>query len=157
MDSPMNSKSGRTLTLIAKGSLVDSRPERAYNRVIATKEREMNVVLNTGGGGYWSNTKTAVLVTDIKLGYVADDKEFGELCVYFDTGTWDVNKLGLIYTDKQFLAELRKFLIQHGLPGKDVDYSEQGMQGDDYVSLDVGAKFLQAWEAKFNAFNTMAV
>jgi len=117
----------------------------------------MNVVLNTGGGGYWSNTKTAVLVTDLRLGYVADDKEFGELRVHFDTDTWDVNKLGLIYTDRQFLAELRKFLIQHGLPGKDVDYSEQGMQGDDYVSLDVGAKFLQAWEAKFNAFKTLAV
>jgi hypothetical protein len=117
----------------------------------------MNVVLNTGGGGYWSNTKTAVLVTDIKLGYVADDKEFGELCVYFDTGTWDIEELGLIYTDRQFLKELREFLEQHGLPGKDVDYSEQGMQGDNYVSLDVGAKFLRVWEAKFNAFNTLAV
>jgi hypothetical protein len=117
----------------------------------------MNVVLNTGGGGYWSNTKTEVLVTDMKLGYVADDKEFGELRVYFDTGTWDIEELGLIYTDKQFLSELRALLNAHGLPGKDVDYSEQGMQGDDYVSLDVGAEFLQAWEAKFNEFNTLAV
>jgi hypothetical protein len=109
----------------------------------------MNVVLKTGGGGYWSNTKTEVLVTDLRLGYVADDKEFGELRVYFDTGTWDIEELGLIYTDKQFLGELRALLNAHGLPGKDVDYSEQGMQGDNYVSLDVGAEFLDSWARKF--------
>ncbi len=28
-------------------------------------------------------------------------------------------------------------------------YSEQGMQGDDYVSCDVGKKFLKSWAAKF--------
>ena len=43
-----------------------------------------------------------------------------------------------------------KFLHQHGLPGNDVDYSEQGMQGDDYVSCDVGEEFLKAWGNKFN-------
>ena len=108
------------------------------------------IVLNTGGGGYWSNTKKAVEVTDMQLGYVADDKDFGELRVYFNTDTWNVNELGLIYTDRQFERELREFLDQHGLPGKDVDYSEQGMQGDDYVSCDVGEEFLRAWDAKFN-------
>jgi hypothetical protein len=30
--------------------------------------------------------------------------------------------------------------------GDDVDYSEQGMQGDNYVSFDVGAKFLKSWK-----------
>jgi hypothetical protein len=29
------------------------------------------------------------------------------------------------------------------------------MQGDNYVSLDVGKDFLDSWEAKFNAFNSM--
>ncbi len=85
----------------------------------------------------------------MRLGYVDEDKDFGELCVYFDTKTWDVNADGLIYTDRQFQNDLRAFLNTHGLPGADVDYSEQGMQGDDYVSLDIGRKFLQAWEAKF--------
>jgi hypothetical protein len=44
------------------------------------------------------------------LGYVADDKEFGELCVYFNTADWDVNVDGLIYTDKLFLLQLQMFL-----------------------------------------------
>ena len=107
------------------------------------------ITLNTGGGGYWSNTKAAVVVTDMQLGYVSDELDFGELRVYFDTATWDVNKVGLIYTDRQFERELREFLTAHGLVGKDVSYSEQGMQGDDYVSLDVGKPFLDSWTAKF--------
>jgi hypothetical protein len=113
------------------------------------------VIFNTSGCGYWSRQQKAVRITDMRLGYVDEDKDFGELCVYFDTKTWDVNTDGLIYTDRQFQNDLRAFLNTHGLPGADVDYSEQGMQGDDYVSLDIGRKFLQAWEAKFNAFNNM--
>jgi hypothetical protein len=39
------------------------------------------------------------------------------------------------------------FLVEQGLTA--VTYSEQGMQGDDYVSLDVGKDFLDSWSAKF--------
>jgi hypothetical protein len=67
--------------------------------------------------------------------------------VYFNTADWDVNKEGLIYTDKEFLHELNAFLVEQGL--STVTYSEQGMQGDDYVSLDVEDEFLALWEAKF--------
>ena len=109
------------------------------------------VTFNTNGKGYWSRTAKAVRIVDMRLGYVSDERDFGELCVYFNTEDWDVNTEGLIYTDKQFMRELQAFLNAQGLPGKDVSYSEQGMQGDDYVSCDiVGAKFLRAWEAKFS-------
>lgn len=109
----------------------------------------MQIIFNTGGGGYWSNTKKAVRITNMTLGYVNDEQDFGELRVHFDPTTWDVNTDGLIYTDRQFQSELREFLNEQGLVGKDVDYSEQGMQGDDYVSLDVGKPFLTAWALKF--------
>jgi hypothetical protein len=105
------------------------------------------VVFSTAGDGYWSNVSKDVEVTDMKLGYVNDDKDFGELCVFFNTATWDVTKDGLIYTDKLFEAELNAFLATHGLPA--VSYSEQGMQGEDYVSLDAEGDFISAWEAKF--------
>jgi hypothetical protein len=105
------------------------------------------VTLNTNGRGYWSRAVKAVRIVDMRLGYIADDKDFGELCVYFNTEDWDVNKDGLIYTDKQFRTELNAFLVSQGLCA--VEYSEQGMQGDDYVSCDVEGKFLQLWEAKF--------
>lgn len=108
------------------------------------------VLISTAGDGYWSNRAAAVEITDMRVSYVNDEVDFGELRVYFDTASWDVNVDGLIYTDGDFLFELQLFLDQHGLRGADVDYSEQGMQGDDYVSLDVGAKFLASWAKKFD-------
>ena len=107
------------------------------------------VIFNTAGDGYWSNVAKAVRIVDMRLGYVADDKEFGELRVYFNTEDWDVDNDGLIYTDSGWLVDLRNFLALQGLDNLDVEYSEQGMQGDDYVSLDVGADFIAAWEKKF--------
>ena len=106
------------------------------------------VLFTTAGDGYWSTVAKTVEITDMRLGYVADDKEFGELRVYFNMDTWDTLTDGLIYTDGDFIFELREFLTQHGLSGA-VDYSEQGMQGEDYVSLDVGTEFIASWEAKF--------
>lgn len=109
----------------------------------------METTLNTNGQGFWSQEARAVKVTGLSVPYVNDERDFGELRVYFDTNTWDVNTDGLIYTDRQFELELREFLNSQGLVGEDVGYSEQGMQGDDYVSCDVGAAFLQSWVAKF--------
>ena len=109
------------------------------------------VTFTTNGLGYWSRAKKAVGIVDMRVAYINDERDFGELRVYFNTEDWDVNVDGLIYTDKQWRNELQAFLDAQGLPGKDISYSEQGMQGDNYVSLDiVSAKFLQAWEAKFN-------
>ena len=111
------------------------------------------VVFSTDGKGLWSSVAKPVRIVDMVLDkgteYEDDDSIFGEFRVYFDTKTWNPNKDGLIYTDKQFLRELREFLNAQGLPGKDVCYSEQGMQGDDYVSLDAGKKFYLAWIEKF--------
>jgi hypothetical protein len=106
------------------------------------------VVFNTNGSGYWSRAAKAVRIVDMQISWVSDDKEYGELCVYFNTEDWDVNKEGLIYTDNLFLLQLQMFLDEHGLSAN-VNYSEQGMQGDDYVSLDVGKTFIDSWAAKF--------
>jgi len=109
------------------------------------------VTFNTNGRGYWSNKAKPVRITDMKVTYINDEGDFGELRVYFNTQDWDVNVDGLIYTDKQFMQECKAFLAAQGLPSKDISYSEQGMQGNNYVSMDiVTAKFLQAWDSKFN-------
>lgn len=101
--------------------------------------------VSTGGGGLWSDAEKDVSVEELVL--VEYSPNFGELRVYFNSEDWDVEDEGLIYTDKKFLKELRYSLGLIGLVGEDVDYSEQGMQGDDYVSLDVGKKFIDSWNA----------
>jgi hypothetical protein len=101
--------------------------------------------LHTNGGGYWSNKATAVDVEGLRLGYINEERTFGELCVQFADYSWDVNTDGLIYTDKLFMQELRVYLQTLGFTeaeANDVHYSEQGMQGEDYVSCDVGADFI---------------
>ena len=114
-------------------------------------------VLHTSGGGYWSNTQTRVRVTDLRLDLLDDDDDepFGELRVYFDTATWDVNEHGLIYTDSGFFAELKQYLERQGLDTSDLSYSEQGMQGDDYVSLDVGELFIASWRERATVGNLL--
>jgi hypothetical protein len=105
--------------------------------------------LNTNGRGYWSRKATAVDVVKLDLQYINNERDFGELCVYFNTATWDVNTDGLIYTDKQFMQELRAYLQTIGFSeaeANDVNYSEQGMQTEEYVSCDVGAKFIAGLE-----------
>jgi hypothetical protein len=86
--------------------------------------REGITTLHTNGSGYWSSTAKAVRV----------------------------DKLGLIYTDKLFRQELRAYLQAEGYAGDDVDYSEQGMQGDNYVSCDVGSAFIASYMKKHTDF-----
>jgi hypothetical protein len=107
---------------------------------------KFTTTLCTDGNGFWSTAKREVKVTRIELGYLNDEQDFGELCVYFDTKTWDINTDGLIYTDDTFLDQLCDELNLAGFDASDVSYSEQGMQGDDYVSLDVGVNFLNSYK-----------
>ena len=102
-------------------------------------------VLHTCGDGYWSTAAKAVTVTGLQLAYTNDELDFGELRVQFAKGDWDVDADGLIYTDTQFLDELRDLLASMGIDASDVSYSEQGMQGDNYVSLDVGERFINTF------------
>lgn len=99
------------------------------------------VTVNTNGNGYWSNKATAVLVEQVRVAYINDERDFGELRVYFNTDTWNVDTDGLIYTDKQFMREFKAVLAeQFGFTDKQLNklcYSEQGMQGNNYVSMDL--------------------
>ena len=106
---------------------------------------KVTATLNTNGKGYWSRKATAVEITGLQLAYTNDELDFGELRVFFNTKTWDVNKDGLIYTDKQFMQELKELLVQKDFDTSDLSYSEQGMQGDTYVSCDVGECFINTF------------
>lgn len=113
-----------------------------------TKTAEFEHELETDGSGLWSEVERKVQTTRLELSYDPADEDgdlYGELRVYFDDRTWNNRKDGLIYTDKGWLDDLRMYLEVNGLDDSDVEYSEQGMQGTDYVSLDVGEEFINSW------------
>jgi hypothetical protein len=115
------------------------------------KMLEFNRVISTDGKtSLWSRREAEVRCTELTVPYVSDNRDFGELRVYFDTKSWNVRKDGLIYTDKRFLEELCVFLSKLGLKGE-VCYSEQGMQGDDYVSCDVDGEFIRNFQKRINS------
>lgn len=107
--------------------------------------KRIGKIVKTDGRGLWTDVKKSVRIKDMDLFYSSPDSTTGELRVYFDKRYWDVYHHGLIYTDPQFLKEFRSILKKKGYPPRSVDYSEQGMQGWDYVSLDAGKSFVKRW------------
>lgn len=102
--------------------------------------------------GFWSNEKKKVKIIGFDIS-VNTTSDFGYLDVYFDKSTWNSEKDGLIYTDKTWFEELKSaFVSEFSLSKKaadDIDYSEQGMQGNDCVSLDCGPYFVKEYFQKF--------
>lgn len=109
-------------------------------------DRRVNFVTKTDGSGYWSKAAKTVRINRVQLAYVSGDHDHGELRVYFDTRDWDVNRDGLIYSDMMWKHTFLTCMESHFGFGPDaildVSYTEQGMQGRDFVSLDVGQNFL---------------
>ena len=89
------------------------------------------IKFKTNGRGMW--TKVAKEVTILYM------EEYGrELRVFFDIASWSNKKDDFIYTDPQFLIELKAHLKREGKKyANAIDYSEHGMQGIDYVSFDL--------------------
>lgn len=117
------------------------------------KHMALNRFVQTAGNGLWSSKYGKVKLRNAKARFTFGwmPKPYGELKVYFYKSTWNPDKHGLIYTDGLWLMEFRKLLAKKGFTKKacnDVDYSEQGMQGDNYVSLDIGYHFYKEWAAK---------
>ena len=105
----------------------------------------VNKMFTTCGDGLWSTEATEVFVESINM-FISTEGEDGDYCdgdlqAYFTEETWN-DELGLIYTDSEFLACVHTALIKAGISieaAEDVCYSEQGMQGDTYVSMDAYA------------------
>jgi hypothetical protein len=123
--------------------------------------QQVNWQTHTAGTGLWSSSVAAVQVLRVELAYINDEGDFGELRAYFNTQDWDVEQDGLIYTDKIWINEFRALMRSLGFTRNavnDISYSEQGMQGTDYVSMDVGKDFLSELEPMYRwTINKMAI
>lgn len=104
------------------------------------------------GDGLWSKTPMNNLKIHIlpDRAFLADeDGLYGQINAYFNTRIWDTDKLGLIYTDSLFEKHIKRILKEAGFKRSyDIGYSEQGMQGHDYVNFDVGEKLAAELDKK---------
>jgi hypothetical protein len=135
-----------------------------YNRLTYYIPK-FKVEAKTYGNGLWSNECRKILHRRAAIEFFSEESandfkfaefksNFAELRVYFPKKCWDTKKHGLIYTDKNWIKEFRAGLINLGFSNiavKGIDYSEAGMQGRNYVSLDVNKKFMK--EASRIIFN----
>lgn len=93
--------------------------------------------LETDGSGLWSEKKKRVGIYLIMFNTINPY----EMKVYFDSRDWNTKTDGLIYTDNLFETQLKN--AARYIPDMqdfDFSYSEQGMQGFDYVSFDIWKK-----------------
>jgi hypothetical protein len=108
-------------------------------------ERKVNLKTSTDGGGLWSIEKKDIRIIKFDLNWFDvncfnDNFNYFELRAYWDKRTWSVKKHGLVYTDELWLKTLKNNLINLGFSKiglKGLTYSEQGLQGNDYVGMDV--------------------
>ena len=139
----------------------------ARNEFSISVDVHNNRIWTDGNRGLWSTVAKGVKVrhANFLVTKFDDDEEWsGGLAgtVHYDgsgeDGTWYdggdeetalINKVkakesdGMIYTDTAFLVNLQKYMVEHCDFDEqlneylDFDYSEQGMQDDEYVNLDV--------------------
>ena len=116
-------------------------------------DQKVNFRTQTAGNGYWSSTQKFVAINRVRLAYLDEDGTFGELRAYFDPKEWDVDNDGLIYTDSAWMKNFKTCMenVLGFSPDAilDINYSEQGMQGQNYVSMDVGVNFIRECEALY--------
>ena len=87
---------------------------------------------------------------------------YAELRVYFETSDhgfatdqhhWKTRESSLIAGDVKWLRDFKNILMMLGfsdktvVPSKELCYSQNNMQGKNYVSLTVGSKFVNEWRA----------
>lgn len=106
---------------------------------------DLPVPISYGGGGWGVKESKQVRIKYFEIHFYGWDDESAEMRVFFNLQDWNTERHGLIYEDDKWLAGLRSMLQMAGFSRRavyDLGYSEQGMQGDGYVSLDVGKSFL---------------
>jgi hypothetical protein len=102
-----------------------------------------------GTYGIWGHSDKKI---DIKIKSVEFDPynelKYNWLCLELYINKSIQYKHGLVYTNETFLKGIQTLITKAGLKGKDIAYTEQGMQRDDYVSMSMNfPKNLQVKES----------
>ena len=120
---------------------------RTLSRHYPTKKIRLPqpIVATTSGRGLWSTEKRKTVISRVVV-HVSRDVYDGEMCVFvsapFAKRYWDTSKHGLIYTDSKWLKEFANGVVT-AMPdifAKNIDYTEQGMQGSSHVSMSMNIR-----------------
>lgn len=86
----------------------------------------------------------------------ADPTWYVSLDLAFDTDLWDVDRFGLVYGDPTFEKAVRAWWAHIGFAhvGRGPSYTEQGMQGDDTVSMEATTPEIATWSDLFTSAHT---
>jgi hypothetical protein len=99
----------------------------------------------TDGSGFWTRKTRVVPIAELELiAHSTDDHaRYGEVRVHFDEGAWNTNTDGLIFTDRNFINELKLELKKLGMPAAEyLSYGDKSEQGLTYVQLDCDTAFI---------------
>lgn len=120
---------------------------------------KVDIKANTNGKGRFTDEERMVQITSLAIGYSSltyypEDPFKGELRAYFNpsgftVGSWNVDGHGLIVGDRLWIKEFKAGLREVGFSIKaaqNVKYNEKELQGNNYVSLEVGPTFYKSWQ-----------
>ena len=98
-------------------------------------KKKLRLVCGVTGDGFWSTWQGTVDGT-LKLERYKYSEEYNHGSARFYIDDWDLSH-GLIYTDSLFISDIQNNLKNLGFKHwEGINYSEQGMQGDNYVDMD---------------------
>lgn len=114
--------------------------------------RRVTVPAFGGKRGHWTNYEavlhdgiTSMTVDPVLRGYVLDKTHpYLDIHCHFDPETFPSEKYGIVYGDGLFEIEIRKHILAALGLSPDLEglsYTEAGMQGEDYISMESSAAF----------------
>lgn len=110
---------------------------------------QLNTHCHTDADGFWTHAKRNVLVTELELivHVVNPAVTYGELRVHYDDGTWNSSTDGLIFSDRNFLHELKSELLKRGMKHAEfLAYGDKSEQGSTFVQMDCDPAFIEEFK-----------
>ena len=106
-------------------------PDRAEELISKILVGQKVKAFGKDSSGYWGESEKELTFEIEKAEVDHVDEDFYSMNVYLK-GYSSSKPYGLIYTDDKFLKHIKRLL-----PSIYVTYSEQGMQGDNFVNFDL--------------------
>ena len=122
---------------------LEKKVNSTVENLLETKFRELTgkMVLAFGenGGGTGGRKKEIASYTirniTVLCPCAVDSSAYACINIYLNR--YDIDNQGPLYEDRTFMNSIKMLFSKIGIDPEDVEYAEQGMQGDNFVSMAV--------------------